>query len=543
MAVNQFQPLGGVASLNPALAQYSQPPPRVGGDGIGIQPQQPQIGPSFATNRVGGDTSLLGQPQSRDRFPDRNISPGEYNEIRNPYNTGSVSDFVSNLKKDINKAINFQAPPTSITLDPAPAPPTGTPTVTQPTHEFNLAPYDLNTSLGTFTDSTGAQGFLGQDYQLYDSSGQVYGWVDQNTGDIYDINQQNVGNINFDSGQFNVGPSDLSGTYSLGYSPTPPPQQPPQQQQPAQRRLDPNNMLGKFDDGVTTGYLGKDFKMYDENGTPYGNVDRNTGDLIDINGQVVGNLDFNTGKFQNTAAGRGGTLSGMGGSTLDPLNPATSPDIFQPGLFPWSGSYNQSQSGGMSQGGSIGGSTGTSGSINTAGSQSFSGLDPAIRDAVVNSILPAFQSGMSNLEANQNQSLEAARDLYSNIARGAIEDSSQGILGSLANRGMLQSSVAEGAIGRAMGDIAKGEAQKGYETALLQANQKGQQPYQLGGLLGSLGKFSEAGSQSAGTSASQQQSINQSFQNAMNLAQQMGASRSEDKLAPYNLLANFLLGY
>jgi len=225
-------------------------------------------------------------------------------------------------------------------------------------------------------------------------------------------------------------------------------------------------------------------------------------------------------------------------------------DLFQPDVYPTTESESESESSGTSssqsssqnQAASLSQQSGASSAFN----QSFSGLNEADRSQLMGAVLPMLVQQVGNLPQTIDDYVGNAANMYEGQARTLMGDAMQGLLNNLAGRNMLNSSVAGDAISKTMGQIFPTFADKTYQAGMEGANMRLQMPQILGNLA-QLGQFStglggsqstnlgQSASGSLGTSASTSQSANQSRSAA--------GSQTANPLAPFELVADFLLNY
>jgi len=225
-------------------------------------------------------------------------------------------------------------------------------------------------------------------------------------------------------------------------------------------------------------------------------------------------------------------------------------DLFQPDVYPTTESESESESSGTSssqsssqnQAASLSQQSGASSAFN----QSFSGLNEADRSQLMGAVLPMLVQQVGNLPKNIDDYVTNAANMYEGQARTLMGDAMQGLMNNLAGRNMLNSSVAGDAISKTMAQIFPTFADKTFQAGMEGANMRLQMPQILGNLA-QLGQFStglggsqstnqgQSASGSLGTSASTSQSANQSRSAA--------GSQTANPLAPFELVADFLLNY
>jgi hypothetical protein len=121
--------------------------------------------------------------------------------------------------------------------------------------------------------------------------------------------------------------------------------------------------------------------------------------------------------------------------------------------------------------------------------QPYSGLPPEYRDQLLGFLMPQLQQGVENYEGNIDQYTQSALGTYRQEFDRYIKDEIPKQIGNLAKRGVLNSSVAENALGRTYSDAATASSGRGYQTAMEAAKLKAQAPQTLGQLLG-YGQYS-----------------------------------------------------
>lgn len=171
-----------------------------------------------------------------------------------------------------------------------------------------------------------------------------------------------------------------------------------------------------------------------------------------------------------------------GDSVLGAINGGNFPDLFQPDLY------------------------------STSRSSSFSGLAKKYRKQIGNTLVPEMVQKATELPETIDKYTQNAADLYQRLSRRALEDAQGSILNNLANRNVLNSSVASDAISKSIKDIVPTFADRGYQAAMEGAKMQATVPSILG-QLASLAKYSTA------------------------------SGSSQDPLEPYKLLSNFVMGF
>ena len=189
---------------------------------------------------------------------------------------------------------------------------------------------------------------------------------------------------------------------------------------------------------------------------------------------------------QSNVSGGGGGGGGGGGA-----------DIFQSDLYPKSESNSTSTS--------------------TSTSASRSGLEDKYIDQIMGATVPELTKSISGLSDAPNQYAQNAIEKGNASGKEALKFAGQNVLESMANRNMINSSVAGDAMGNAIGGVAKNTQNLGYQAGMDEANMKMSVP-QILASLASLGNVSQASGVSSSTSDSNSLSEqpNVPYQNAMN---------------------------
>jgi len=168
-------------------------------------------------------------------------------------------------------------------------------------------------------------------------------------------------------------------------------------------------------------------------------------------------------------------------------------DLFQPNLYPYSRS--------------------NSSSINT--SDSFSGLDEATRNKIIESILPNLLSSAKEASGAPQRFEDTATKAYEKQARDAIETSARNVMESMGRRGLMNSSVSEEALRGAISDIARSVGDQRYQTSLDAEQMRLALPSIMSNLMG-LGQYSQGGSTGLSTGTSESAQPNVPYENMMN---------------------------
>lgn len=187
-------------------------------------------------------------------------------------------------------------------------------------------------------------------------------------------------------------------------------------------------------------------------------------------------------------------------------------------------SFGETFGTGQNKGGSSGFGKQSSQSNSNSLSNSFSGLDSGYRNELMGGVIPQLTQSASGLSGQVDKYVDNASSLYQNLTNQAMQRQLPGLLGSLANRGMLNSSVASNAIGGGAAEIAKAYGNKLHESGMQGAQMQMQIPSILGALA-QLGQYQKANSESNTSSSSQGQNRQSSFSQGNTL--NMGNTQSE----------------
>ena len=233
-----------------------------------------------------------------------------------------------------------------------------------------------------------------------------------------------------------------------------------------------------------------------------------------------------------------------GGGPSPPPGFGDLPDLFQPDKYPKSGSY--------------------------------SGLPEDYRDMVAGRAIPLLLNTVEKLPgqidkyesdslgalgsefdasgADFQQRIMAALqeiDKYNKLAARSYQKQGQraignmlpDVLNNLANRNVLQSSVASDTIGTAAAEIVKEYSQKGYESAMQTAQQRfGLKQHEADKLL-ELAVSKSGALQETRTHAMDLRQQLPGIMSTVGALANYSESFSENPLAPYELLANFVMNY
>ena len=160
--------------------------------------------------------------------------------------------------------------------------------------------------------------------------------------------------------------------------------------------------------------------------------------------------------------------------------------------------------------------TTSSNSSSSSSSYSHSGInwDNPLNKAV----LPSLTNAATGLQGKVDLMGTQLRDMYANDMRRAMNPNNfQGVLNSLSNRGMLNSSVAENALSKAGNIAARSIADKAFDANIAQTQRQLEVPSILSGI-------AQLGNESVSSSES----------NSSN------TSSSSNPLAPYELMAQYM---
>ena len=113
----------------------------------------------------------------------------------------------------------------------------------------------------------------------------------------------------------------------------------------------------------------------------------------------------------------------------------------------------------------------------------YSGLPESYRDQLLSFVMPQLQSSVQNMPRNIDTFTNQALGSYRQELDRAMKEMIPREINQLANRGVLNSSVASDTLSQATSRAATQSATKGYETAMQGALMKNQIPNTLSGLL------------------------------------------------------------
>lgn len=165
------------------------------------------------------------------------------------------------------------------------------------------------------------------------------------------------------------------------------------------------------------------------------------------------------------------------------------------GVNPWDYWREQSDAGALTPSWSYS----SGGSSSSSSSNSYSGLPADYRDRLLQATMPTLEASVSNMVGNADAYANKANAQYSYMMNEALLPAIRQAIGSLANRGVLSSTVASDAIGNVASDAATQAGEKGYETAMKAALMKYGIPEILASVL-NLGQYSQNQASSSATS-------------------------------------------
>ena len=113
----------------------------------------------------------------------------------------------------------------------------------------------------------------------------------------------------------------------------------------------------------------------------------------------------------------------------------------------------------------------------------YSGLPKSYRDQLLGFVMPQLQQGVENMPRNINQYTNEALGTYQQQLQNSLKTMIPRQINQLANRGVLDSSVASDTLSQTISQAATQSATKGYETAMQAALMKANIPTTLSGLL------------------------------------------------------------
>jgi hypothetical protein len=120
----------------------------------------------------------------------------------------------------------------------------------------------------------------------------------------------------------------------------------------------------------------------------------------------------------------------------------------------------------------------------------YSGLPEEYRDMLLGFVMPNLQTGIENLPQNIDTYTQNALSTYRQELNSALDELIPQQIGKLANRGILNSSMAENILSQTISEAARKSAGMGYQTMLEAAKMKTEIPKTLGDLL-QYGQYSE----------------------------------------------------
>ena len=120
----------------------------------------------------------------------------------------------------------------------------------------------------------------------------------------------------------------------------------------------------------------------------------------------------------------------------------------------------------------------------------YSGLPESYRDQLLGFVMPQLQQSVENLPGNIDAYTQNSLGTYRQELDSYLKENIPKVIGDLAKRGILDSSMASDIISKTTSQAALGSATKGYETAQKAAELKLNIPNTLAGLL-EYGRYNE----------------------------------------------------
>ena len=121
---------------------------------------------------------------------------------------------------------------------------------------------------------------------------------------------------------------------------------------------------------------------------------------------------------------------------------------------------------------------------------SYSGLPEGYRDSFLNTLMPKLNEGINNYNTNIDTAYNLADQRALSTAKKSMREGAGSILNNLANRNVLNSTVASDALSKGMSDISNQAADRSYQAGSAAAAMKANYPSVLGNLA-QLGSYSE----------------------------------------------------
>ena len=123
---------------------------------------------------------------------------------------------------------------------------------------------------------------------------------------------------------------------------------------------------------------------------------------------------------------------------------------------------------------------------------SRSGLPEEFQSQLLSNIIPKLLSSTDTFRSDIDTSTKAASELFGSLSKNAIGKDATRILNELAERNVLDSSVASDTLSKSFSNIATEGAGRGFEAASLAAAQKAREPE----LLASIATLGQASTSS-----------------------------------------------
>jgi hypothetical protein len=120
----------------------------------------------------------------------------------------------------------------------------------------------------------------------------------------------------------------------------------------------------------------------------------------------------------------------------------------------------------------------------------YSGLPESYRDQLLGFVMPQLQQSVTNMPGNIDQFTNDALGGYRQQLDRSLKEMIPQQINQLANRGVLDSSVASDTLSKTISQAATQSATKGYQTSMEAARMKTQIPTTLAGIL-QLGQSSQ----------------------------------------------------
>lgn len=115
--------------------------------------------------------------------------------------------------------------------------------------------------------------------------------------------------------------------------------------------------------------------------------------------------------------------------------------------------------------------------------QPYSGLPENYRDQLLSFVMPQLQNQVQNQSRNIDRYAQNAQRGYGQELNRTLKEMIPRQINQLANRGVLDSTVASNTLSQSISQAATASASKGYETAMNAALMKANIPNTLSGLL------------------------------------------------------------